>query len=462
MGELDVYRIKSARGLRPLLQFHKAPLVALGEIARQGIDILKIVAGETHVYFVNHPALIQDVLVTHDWNFVKGRGLRTSKPVFGNGLLTSEGELHRRQRRMAQPAFHHARLAQYGRTMVELSAAMIRDWGENAQLAIDREMSALTLQIVGRTLFTADLLHEAKYVGDAIAGSLGYFGPLNSPFLQRVPALHRWVSKRSAGSRRRFEGVLSRIVADHRAEPHRYRDMLSMLMAVDDDAGTGYMSDELLLDEALTLFLAGHETTANALTWTWYLLAQHPEAEEKLHRELDTVLRGRLPTPDDVPALRYTGQLFREVLRLYPPGWIITREAVTGYRLGLLAIPPGATLMMSPYATQRDARFWKQPEDFAPERWQEAGIEAGIEAGVKDRPKFAYFPFGAGTRVCIGEHFAILEGVLLIAVIARQWRLRLLSELEVEPLPQMTLRPRQSIPMRLERRLMQASSAAAA
>lgn len=443
MGELREYRTESVKGLRELLKFRKSPLVPLRNLARSGVDVLQIVAGKRQVYFVNHPNLIRDVLVTHDWNFIKGRGLRASKPLFGNGLLTSEGELHRRQRRLAQPAFHSTRLTEYARAMVELGSATSRGWRDGEQLAIDREMMRLTLQIVGHTLFTADVLHEAKDVGDAVTGALHQFRQLNSPFVQTTRFLRRWANLRASRSRRRFEGLLSRIIADHREHPDRYNDMLSMLMT-NDEMGSGYMSNELLLDEALTIFLAGHETTANALTWAWYLLAQHPEAERKLHEEIERVLQNRLPSHEDVPALRYTGQLFREVLRLYPPAWIIGREAVTGYRLGSIEVPAGATLMMSPYAMHRDPRFWNDPETFAPERWE--------DDSSGNRPKFAFFPFGAGTRVCIGEHFAALEGVLLIAVIAQQWRLYLVPGQEIALQPQITLRPRASILMSLEAR----------
>jgi cytochrome P450 len=401
------------------------------------VDIRQITIRKRRVFFVNHPTLIRDVLVTHDWNFIKGPGLRASKPVFGSGLLTSEGELHRRQRRLAQPAFHSERLAVYARTMVDLGAAASSRWNQGERIAIDQEMMRLTLQIVGRTLFTADVLAEAREIGNAVTNALHEFRLLNSPLVQTVQLVRRWAARRAGKSRHRFEHLLRRIIADHRAHPECYADMLSMLMSSDGEMGTGYMSDELLLDEALTIFLAGHETTANALTWTWYLLAQHPEAEQKLHEEIEQILGGRLPSPEDVVRLRYTGQVFREALRLYPPAWIIGREAVTGYRLGSVEVPAGSTLMMSPYASHRDPRFWDEPETFAPERWK--------ESASNDRPKFAFFPFGAGSRVCIGEHFATMEGVLLIAVIAQQWRLRLAPLQEIGLAPQITLRPRQSI-----------------
>ncbi len=439
------YRTESLRGIKEFLGFRKSPLTLLRSIASRGVDILQIAAGKRQIFFVNHPSLIRDVLVTHDWNFIKGPGLRASKPLFGSGLLTSEGELHRRQRRLAQPAFHSARLVEYAREIVELGAATSRDWNDGQEIAVDREMMQLTLRIVGRTLFTADVLHEARDIGAAVTGALHHFRQLNSPLIQASQFLRRWAGLRARRSRLRFEGLLSRIIADHREHPDRYNDMLSLLMASDDETGTGYMSDELLLDEALTIFLAGHETTANALTWTWYLLARHPEVEQKLHEEIEQVLQGRQPAPEDVLKLRYTGEIFREALRLYPPAWIIGREAVTGYRLGSIEVPAGSTLLMSPYAMHRDPRFWNSPESFVPERWE--------DPLAANRPKFAFFPFGAGTRVCIGEHFAVSEGVLLMAVIAQQWRLHLVPGQEIAPEPHITLRPRHSIHMKMERRL---------
>ena len=439
------YRTESLRGIREFLRFRRSPLAFLQSISSRGVDVVQITAGRRRIFFLNHPNLIRDVLVTHDWNFIKGPGLRASKPLFGSGLLTSEGELHRRQRRLAQPAFHSARLVEYAREIVELGTATSQGWSNGQEIAVDREMMQLTLQIVGRTLFTADVLHEAKDIGDAVTGALHHFRQLNSPFIQAAQFLRRWASARARRSRAQFEGLLSRIIADHRAHPQRYNDMLSLLMASDDETGTGYMSDELLLDEALTIFLAGHETTANALTWTWYLLAQHPEVEDKLYEEIEEVLQGKHPTPEDVPRLGCTGRIFREALRLYPPAWIIGREAVTGYRLGSMEVPAGSTLLMSPYAMHRDPRFWNSAESFVPERWE--------DPLAANRPKFAFFPFGAGTRVCIGEHFAISEGVLLIAVIAQQWRLNLVPGQAISPEPQITLRPRRSIQMRLESRL---------
>jgi cytochrome P450 len=396
-----------------------------------------------NVFQVNHPDLIRDVLVTHDWNFEKGRGLKASKPILGNGLLTSEGELHRRQRRLVQPTFHSARLAAYATTMVECAAEIRGTWKAGETVAIDQQMMRLTLQIVGKTLFSADLQKDAEGIGESLKRALGLFRALASPLTQLLAPLRKWAQRRVAQSRREIEGVLKKIIEEHREDPERYDDMLSMLMNSQDENAAGYMSDELLLDESLTLFLAGHETTANALTWTWYMLAEHPEEAALLYTELDAVLAGRLPTLEDMPKLEVTGRIFREVLRLYPPAWVIARTAVTNYKLGDVKVPAGAMLFMSPYATQRDARFWDEPEEFRPSRW------SGETSG---RPKFAFFPFGAGTRNCIGEHFAMMEGVLVIATLAQQWRFRLVPGQMVEAWPQLTLRPRSSINFEMERR----------
>jgi cytochrome P450 len=423
-------------------------LAFIGDVGRRSVDIRQMHLGRQVVFHINHPDLIRDVLVTHDWNFEKGRGLKASKPFLGNGLLTSEGELHRRQRRMVQPAFHSARLASYAKAMVACSAEMREGWTNGESLAMDQEMMRLTLQIVGQTLFSANLKEDAAGVGESLTNALKMFRGLVSPLAQLFAPWRKWAQHRVAQSRLELENVLLPIIEEHRAHPEKYDDMLSMLMGAQDDNATGYMSDELLLDESLTLFLAGHETTANALTWAWYLLAQHPEEAALLFEELDSVLAGRLPTLDDMPKLEVTGRIFREVLRLYPPAWIIARTAVTDYRVGDVNVPAGSMLFMSPYATQRDPRFWDEPERFKPRRWAE---------DANGRPKFAYYPFAAGTRNCIGENFAMMEGVLVMATLAQQWRLRLVPGQTIEPFPRVTLRPKSSIYFTLEERVLQSA-----
>jgi cytochrome P450 len=438
------YSVEFESGIRPLVQLRRNRLAYIAQMGQRSVDIRCLKIGSRCIFQVNHPDLIRDVLVTHDWNFIKGQGLRASRPVLGKGLLTSEGELHRRQRRLVQPAFHSARLASYGEIMVSCADAASRSWTGASPIAIDREMMRLTLEIVGRTLFGADLADDAAGVGASLTRALRLFLMLNSPVIQLLAPLRRLAERKAARSRNEIEQVLRKVIDEHRGDPNRYDDMLSLLIRSSDEGGTGYMSEDLLLDESLTLFLAGHETTANALTWTWYLLAQHPAAAEKLHAELDEVLDGQLPKTSDLPRLRFTGRVFREALRLYPPAWIVAREAVTEYQLGSIKVPAGSTLVMSPYAMHRDPRFWESPETFDPDRWTD-------EASA-NRPKFAFFPFGAGTRVCIGEHFAMMEGVLLLATLAQQWSLHLVSEQKIELWPQITLRPRRAILMKLEAR----------
>ncbi|MGA7158474.1 MAG: cytochrome P450 [Acidobacteriaceae bacterium] len=438
------YRTESASGMLELLRFRRDPIAYVGDIGKRGVDIRHIRAGSRHIFMVNHPELIRDILITHDWNFVKGPGLRSSKAVLGNGLLTSEGELHRRQRRLVQPAFHSARLATYAEIMVQCAATHRGTWKSGIEYFVDEQMMRLTLQIVGRTLFSADMQDEAAEVSKSLKNALRVFVTLNNPLAQLLPPVRSWARRKATQSRREIETLLNKVVDAHRQHPETYDDMLSMLLRSHDDSSAGYMSNELLLDECLTLFLAGHETTANALVWTWYLLSQHPEIEAALEAELDAVLAGRLPTLEDVPALKYTGQVLREAMRLYPPAWIIARDAVTAYRLGDLDAPQGSTLMMSPYATHHDPRFWPNPDVFYPERWAGEGTSA--------RSSFSYYPFGAGTRVCIGEHFAMMEGVLLIATLAQQWRFTLVPGQQIVPFPRITLRPRRPMAFTLSRR----------
>lgn len=438
------YTVENRSGLGELLHFRHNPLDFIADAGRRSIDVVCMRFGRSHIFQVNHPDLVRDILITHDWNFVKGQGLHASKPVLGNGLLTSEGELHRRQRRLVQPAFHSERLFSYGRTMVGCASATAAEWRDGAQIAVDREMMRLTLEIVGRTLFSADLKHDAAGVGESLTRALGLFLKLNHPITRAITPLRNRMEAKARHYRREIETVLRRIIEEHRAQPGLH-DMLSMMMHSSDDAHAGYMSDDLLLDESLTLFLAGHETTANALTWTWHLLGQYPHIERRFHDELDRVLAERLPEPADLPHLTYTNCIFRESLRLYPPAWVIGREAVTSYRLGDVEVPAGSMLVLSPYATHRDPRFWERPEEFMPDRW--------LNEPDIPRPKFSFYPFGAGSRVCVGEHFAMMEGVLLLATLAKQWKLHHVPGQRIDMWPQITLRPRHSIRMRLEQRI---------
>jgi cytochrome P450 len=306
-------------------------------------------------------------------------------------------------------------------------------------------MMRLTLAVVGQTLFGADVEEEAPEIGRALTDTFRSFNLALLPFgelLQRVPFLPP--VRRFNEAKARLDATIYRLIAEHRADGHDRGDLLSMLIAAQDtEVDGGRMTDLQLRDEAMTIFLAGHETTANALTWTWYLLAEHPAAEARMHAEIDAALGGRLPAADDLPRLPYTRMVLAEAMRLYPPAWVIGRRNVEPYTVRGVTLPARTVVLTSQWVTHRDPRWWPEPERFRPERWGEA---------PGDRPKFAYFPFGAGTRVCIGEQFAWMEGMLLLATIAQRWRLRLVPGHPVVPQAIITLRPRHGMRMVAEAR----------
>ncbi|GAC1583462.1 MAG: cytochrome P450 [Candidatus Velthaea sp.] len=396
-----------------------------------------------HFYFLDDPALIDELLVAKSRDFMKGRGIQRLKRLLGEGLLTSEAPLHLRQRRMLQPAFHKTRIAGYGARMVDATLAHMHNWRDGEAFAIDAQMTSLTLTIAADTLFGANLQADAQTVRDALGAAMHAFPASMSAYgelLDRLPMLP--VTRRFNSARAQLDRVIYGIIAARRAAGGEHDDLLQMLLdARDDESST--MSDELVRDEALTIFLAGHETTANALAWTWLLLAQHPAAEAAVHAELETVLGGRGPCADDLPGLRYTHDVFAEAMRLYPPAWVIGRRAIRETSLGPWTIPCGGVVIASELVTHRNSRWWPQADAFRPERWSD-----GESAG---RPKFAYFPFGGGPRRCIGEPFAWMEGVLVLATVAQQWRFRLTGPVP-EKQPLVTLRPKSAIAVRAERR----------
>ena len=400
-------------------------------------------AGE-QLFLVNEPQLIRDILVTHNRNFTKSRGLERSKRVLGQGLLTSEGAMHLRQRRLMQPAFHRDRIAGYGDLMVGYADRMRRAWRAGATLDISREMNRLTLSIVGTTLFDVDVESQAAEVGEALTAVMESFWLMMLPFADTLERLPVPKLRRARMARARLDAIIYRMIADRRASGRDHGDLLSMLLAAQDEDDGGVMTDQQVRDEAMTIFLAGHETTANALMWTWYLLSGAPEVERRLHDEVDRVLQGRLPALSNLPQLHYVERVVTESMRLYPPAWIIGRRAIEAYPLGDYLAPPRAILVMSPYLMQRDPRFYADAERFDPDRWTPE-FRAAL-------PKFAYFPFGGGPRQCIGESFAWMELVLLVATISQQWRLRLVPGHPVVPQPLITLRAKHGMRMTAEQR----------
>jgi cytochrome P450 len=420
------------------------PLDFFTKLARTYGDVTSYRMAGEQLFLINEPKLIRDVLVTHNRNFTKSRGLERSKRLLGQGLLTSEGAFHLRQRRLMQPAFHRDRVAGYGDLMVGYADRMRRSWSDGATLDIAREMNRLTLSIVGRTLFDVDVEQQAAAVGEALTAVMESFWMTMLPFgevLERLPVPKL---RRARMARGRLDAIIYRMIADRRSSGGDRGDLLSMLLAAqDEDDGAG-MTDGQVRDEAMTIFLAGHETTANALTWTWFLLSGAPDVEARLHAEVSNALQGRLPATADLPSLPFVERVVTESMRLYPPAWIIGRRAIDEYRLNEYVVPPRSILVMSPYIIQRDPRFYPDPDRFDPDRWTPE-FRAGL-------PKFAYFPFGGGPRQCIGESFAWMELILLVATIAQQCRLRLVPGHPVVPQPLITLRAKHGMRMTVERR----------
>lgn len=435
-----------------LFEFRKRPPDFLEETARRYGDVAFFRLGQQNAYFVNQPEIIKDILVTQQSKFRKSRMLQRAKVFLGEGLLTSENPVHLRQRRLVQPAFHRDRLRGYGESMIEFGARTASRWKDGETLDVSREMMALTLAVVAKTLFNADVDSEAADIGEALSAVLGVFNAVLLPFSEYLEKLPLPYVRRFEKARDRLNQTIYRIINDRRKSGEDTGDLLSMLILAQDEDGSGGMTDELVRDEAMTIFLAGHETTANALTWTFYLLSQNPEVEARLHEELDRVLpEGRLPTVDDLPSLKYAERVFAESMRLYPPAWAIGRMVAEPYTMPAVAgqqrqhhLEPGCIILMSSYVTQRDARFFPDPLRFDPDRW--------LPEQVDTRPKFSYFPFGGGARVCIGERFAWMEGTLLIAILARRWKLRLVPGHPVEKHAQLTLRPRYGMRMTVEAR----------
>jgi cytochrome P450 len=423
--------------------FRRDPPEFLLDSARKYGDVVHFKFGPQAVYLLNHPDYIRDVLVTNNRNFVKSRGLEMAKKFLGEGLLTSEGEFHRRQRRLAQPAFHRQRINAYATVMTDYCAQTRSRWQPGKTLDISQEMMRLTLAIVGKTLFDANVETEAREIGKALTDVMQLFDRITSPFaglLEKLPLPSniRWLR-----AKQRLDATIYRIIDERRRSGEDRGDLLSMLLLAQDEEGDGTgMTNQQLRDEAMTLFVAGHETTANALTWTWYLLSQHPEVEAKLHHEIDAMLDGKLPTAEDVVRLAYTEMVFAESMRLYPPAWVLGRRVLSDYRVGDYVIPSGSIILMSQWVMHHDPRFYPEPFRFDPERWTPEARES--------RPKFAYFPFGGGPRVCIGEQFAWMEGVLLIATIAQKWKMRLAPDQRVETKPMITLRPKHGMRMILQ------------
>ena len=447
-----------------LRKFIHNPIKTLMDIANTYGDIAHFKFGRQHVYLINNPDYIEDILIRKYKNFIKSRGLQVSKRLLGEGLVTSEGEYHDRQRRIIQPAFHPNLIKGYGDIMTTYAVNMCKRWEDGSMLDIHKEFIHVTSAIISKAVLGSDIKsEEGDQVGDALLTCAEYFNRLLMPFgelIEKIPVLP--INKGFQAAKKKLDSIVYSMIKEHRDSESKgvsQGDLLyTLLQAQDTEAAIERMTDSQLRDEVMTIFLAGHETTANALTWTFYLLSQNPMVETKLYEELCSVLGNvkesrsntsnrrirRIPTIEDVPKLEYTEKVFRESMRLYPPAWTIGRQVINDFKVDKYVIPTGSIILMSQYVMHRNPRYFSDPDLFYPDRW--------TKEAKSHLPRFSYFPFGGGIRGCVGEPFAWMEGVLLIATICQQWKMHHDANHKVELKPLITLRPKYGMRMKLERR----------
>ncbi len=433
------------------------PILLFEHLAKTYGPVSHYKLGSSNIVFINEPDLIREILVTQASSFIKERTQNRMKILLGEGLITSEGEFHMRQRRIAAPAFHRQRIQAYASMMVERGAAMRATWQPGQIFDMSAAMMELTLEIVARTLFATDVTAAIREINDEVNVIMRLYNYLIA--LPRAESYLRWPIPgliRFRKARARLDAQVYRMIAERRASNEDRGDLLSMLMAARDEGETPAeagrkpsapqtgMSDRQLRDEVITIFLAGYETVANALTWTWYLLSENPAAAERMQKEIDEVLQGRLPTLEDVPRLRYTEMVFAESMRLYPPAWAMGRQSTQVVELGPYRLPAGTYFFFSQYILQRSEEFYPEPLRFDPERFTPE------QKAV--RPRFTYFPFGGGSRQCIGEAFAWMEGVLILATLAQRWSFNMVPGQTVDVQPKITLRPKYPMMMIAEER----------
>ncbi|MBI3549139.1 MAG: cytochrome P450 [Elusimicrobia bacterium] len=431
-----------------LREYRKDPLGTMFKNVNTYGEIVRFPFGPIYYYLLWHPDHVQHVLQNNHRNYGKSTySWKKMRPLLGMGLLTSEGDFWLRQRRIAQPAFHRERVAGFGTTMTDLTKEMLDAWDRrekpDAPIDVAVEMMRLTLRVVGKTLLSVDMADKSDEVGEALTYALKQImerihEPLS--FLPLfVPTLENRRYKKAIAT---LDAVVMDAIRARRAGG-KDEDLLSMLLHSKDDETGESMSDQQLRDEVMTIFLAGYETTSNALTWTWYLLSKHPQAERQVRKELETELGGRVPTMADLGKLRYTRMVIQESMRLFPPAWMTERSAIGEDEIGGFRIPKGAAVLVSSYITHRHPAFWENPEGFDPERFE--------PSRMKSLPRFAYFPFGGGPRQCIGNEFAMMEAMLILATVLQRYTLHLIPGKTAEPEPVITLRPKGGMPMTARR-----------
>jgi cytochrome P450 len=427
------------------LRLVRNPLPLLGADWKRYGDVVAYRLATVSAYLVVHPDGVKHVLQENYRNYVKSADYKMIGRLLGKGLLTSEGPLWMRQHRLMAPMFHSQPISEFGATMVDATQQMLDRWNpiasQRRNFDVCDEMTRLTLEIVARVLFKVAITGaQARAIGDAVTVVNERFGAFDLGTV--VPFLPTRANLRSRRAAQWLHRTIASMIAERRREGTDRGDLLSLLLAARDPDTGEAMSDQQLHEEALTLALVGHETTATALSWTWYLLSQNPEPEQRLQRELAEVLGGRAPTIADLPVLPYTAMVIDESMRLYPPVWSVGRSPLSADEILGFAIPKGASVMLSQWLTHRHPDFWEEPERFDPERFS--------PERCADRPRYAYFPFGGGPRLCIGNLLALTEAKLILASVAQKYRLRMVPGHRVEPHPLASLRPRYGLQMTLE------------
>lgn len=440
-------RLRSLSLMGSASQMQRDPLAFLIQTRQLG-EVVGMRFVFSNTYLIYHPDSVKHVLQENHRNYNKDvLTYKLFRPFLGLGLVTNDGESWLHQRRLIQPAFHRKRIATYGTWMTNATTKLMEQWQArpdgDAPLNMAEEMMRLTFSIVGQALFSEDLSHETSTAGPAVTTLLKLLGDyIYNPFPPLSIPTSR--NRRMLAAKKEIDEVVDIIIERRRQQNEDMGDLLSMLLlARDEDTGQG-MSDQQVHDEVITLLNAGHETTANALVWTWYLLSQHPDVEQGLYNELDEVLHGSLPTVEHLPDLKYTQMVIEESMRLYPPFCVISRKAIADDELQGYHIPANSVIFVSPYATQHDPEFWPDPERFDPERF--------TPERVANRPHYAYFPFAGGPRMCIGSNFSMMEAQLVVATIAQRYQLRMVPGHPVEPQMKVTLRPKYGLLMTLHER----------
>ncbi|MFT4412302.1 cytochrome P450 [Fredinandcohnia humi] len=427
-------------------EFQVDPLKFLRHLRSKYGDFVKFRLGPfQNIYLINEPELIKEVLVTKHKSFVKSKDIQTLKTVLGDGLLTSEKDKHKTQRRLIQPSFTRSRIMGYGKDMIDTTSLYISSWKNGELRTISEDMMNLTLGIISKTMFSMDLKEGAQVIG----------GPMDTVMKQSIKRMRSliklplWLptpqNRKLKHAIQALDDVLYEIINKRKQEQEdTYEDLLSVLMKAKDSGENIGMSDIQLRDELMTIFLAGHETTANALTWTFYLLSRHPNVEKKFNQEIDTVLGSNPLAPEHYKDLTYTQCIVWESLRLYPPAYVIGRQVETDVQIGNYQLRKGEMVLMSQYVAHRNETYFAEPDSFIPERFED-----GL---MKSLPTYAFFPFGGGPRVCIGNHFSLMETVLVLACIGQKYQLILSDDALLHPLPLITLRPKGGLKMFVKER----------